>query len=113
MPTIRQFFGFEEDPRTPEGWFSWQHLTYVTALVIAVSWRLILSGSIRLTNVIICFSCGRTARLFYLHESGRRESGAVYALCRGAVFRVSVPVPARVEVSGAQEQGSIVITKIP
>ena len=36
MPTIRQFFGFEEDPRTPEGWFSWQHLTYVTALVIAV-----------------------------------------------------------------------------
>ena len=36
MSKIRRFFGFDEDPRTPEGWLSWQHLTYVTLLVIAV-----------------------------------------------------------------------------
>lgn len=36
MPSFGQFFGFEEDHRIPEGWLSWQHLTYTSILVIAV-----------------------------------------------------------------------------
>ena len=30
---MREFFGFGEYTRTPEGYFSWQHLTFVTSLV--------------------------------------------------------------------------------
>lgn len=33
MITFGQFMGFEADPREPEGWLSWQHLTYVTAII--------------------------------------------------------------------------------
>lgn len=41
MITIGQFMGFEEDFREPEGWLSWQHLTYVTVIIaIAVLWGL-------------------------------------------------------------------------
>lgn len=36
MITFGQFMGFEEDTRVPEGWLSWQHLTYVT-VVIAIA----------------------------------------------------------------------------
>ncbi|MDO5436214.1 MAG: YwaF family protein [Clostridia bacterium] len=34
MITIGQFFGFEEDPRSPEGWFSPEQLIYVTVIVL-------------------------------------------------------------------------------
>ncbi|MCQ2458248.1 MAG: YwaF family protein [Clostridia bacterium] len=34
MITLRQFFGFDTDPRVPEGWLSWQQLTYVTCIVL-------------------------------------------------------------------------------
>lgn len=33
MVTFGQFMGFEEDFREPEGWFSWQHLTYVSVII--------------------------------------------------------------------------------
>lgn len=34
MITIGQYFGFEADTREPEGFLSWQHLLYVTLMVI-------------------------------------------------------------------------------
>ena len=34
MEILREFFGVGGYQREPEGYFSWQHLTFVTVLVI-------------------------------------------------------------------------------
>ena len=34
---LKEFFGFGPYLREPEGWFSWQHLTFVTALMIIMT----------------------------------------------------------------------------
>ena len=31
---IKEFFGIDGFQRKPEGYFSWQHLTFVTVLVV-------------------------------------------------------------------------------
>ncbi len=41
---MREFFGFGEYQRTPEGFMSWQHLTFVTALMVIMVSLAVLLG---------------------------------------------------------------------
>lgn len=41
---MKEFFGFGGYQRTPEGWFSWQHLTFVTSVMAVMVFLAVLLG---------------------------------------------------------------------
>ena len=76
---LKEFFGFGGFSREPEGWFSWQHITFVTSLmVIMVALAIILGRKNKNSSDKATVTGSRKI----IHLTVKNLHGRRYAVCK-------------------------------